>query len=283
MANNIPDYLNTKFDYGPEFVATYDEVPLWSAAFGMLLFAHLPIKPNMKVVDIGCGTGFPTLELAQRLGDTCYVYGVDPWAPAIARGREKQKNFRITNVEFIESDAAQTKLPESSIDLIISNLGLNNFENKIAVLSECYRILKPCGKLVLTTNLQGHWHEFYTLFKSTLVELGKSDLVDTLDTHIRHRTSLATLIPFLQTYGFNIVCIHEDKFKMRFLTGSAFLRHSFIRCGFLENWMKVIPERELTPVFLKLEQNLNQLAIQHGELRLTVPMAYIESEKKDTQ
>jgi arsenite methyltransferase len=47
-----------------DVVAAYDELPLWSATFGLLLFRHVPMQLGMKVLDVGCGTGFPLLELA---------------------------------------------------------------------------------------------------------------------------------------------------------------------------------------------------------------------------
>ena len=49
-------------------VSAYDELPLWSAMAGLLLLEHVPLRPDMVVLDIGCGTGFPALELAERLG-----------------------------------------------------------------------------------------------------------------------------------------------------------------------------------------------------------------------
>ena len=63
----MTDYLKYKFQDTPEFVNTFDELPLWSASFGLLLLKHLELKPNLKVIDIGSGAGFPLLELAARL------------------------------------------------------------------------------------------------------------------------------------------------------------------------------------------------------------------------
>ena len=65
------EFLNYKFKDTPEFVNTFDELPLWSAPFGLLLLKHVELKPNLKVIDIGSGAGFPLLELASRLGNSC--------------------------------------------------------------------------------------------------------------------------------------------------------------------------------------------------------------------
>lgn len=58
------EYLSYTFKDSETFVNTFDEAPLWSASFGQLLLKHLNLKPNITVVDIGSGAGFPLLELA---------------------------------------------------------------------------------------------------------------------------------------------------------------------------------------------------------------------------
>ena len=48
----MTDYLSYQFTDSQEFVDTIDEVPLWSAAFGLLLLKHLELKPDLTVLDI---------------------------------------------------------------------------------------------------------------------------------------------------------------------------------------------------------------------------------------
>lgn len=74
---NPNDYLTFAVDINAsEVVSVYDELPLWSAMCGLLLLRHIPLRQDMKVLDVGCGTGFPLLELAQRLGSTSTVFGL---------------------------------------------------------------------------------------------------------------------------------------------------------------------------------------------------------------
>ena len=167
----MTDYLSYKFEDNEAFINTFDELPLWSASFGLLLLKHLELSPNITVLDIGSGAGFPLLELAERLGSSCTLYGIDPWSNANQRAKQKIKDYDITNVNIIESSAESLSFNDNSIDLIVSNLGINNFENPTTVFKECNRVLKKNGKLVLTTNLTGHWKEFYSIFYSTLKQL----------------------------------------------------------------------------------------------------------------
>jgi len=79
--------------------------------------------------------------------------------------------------------------------------------------------------------------------------------------------------------GFDGITTTEKSFQMRFADGSALLRHYFIRLGFLEGWMKVVPPERVDETFLALERNLNKAAAVHGELALTIPMACVEARK----
>ena len=67
-------------------VALVDEMPPWSALAGSLLLDIVPMTAR-RVLDLGCGTGFPLLELAERLGPETLAAGLDPWHPALARAR----------------------------------------------------------------------------------------------------------------------------------------------------------------------------------------------------
>src|SRR5258705_1829950 len=106
-----------------EFGEWYDELPLWSAPFGLLLLDRVPMKSGLTILDVGAGTGFLTLELAQRCGPDARVIAVDPWKAGMRRLRRKLDHLDIGNVVLIEQDATAIDLPDASIDLVVSNLG----------------------------------------------------------------------------------------------------------------------------------------------------------------
>jgi ubiquinone/menaquinone biosynthesis C-methylase UbiE len=256
----------------PKVVEIYDDLPLWSAMAGQLLLRYLPLAPELRVLDVGCGTGFPTLELAQRLGPAASVIGIDPWAAAIARARRKAKILGVNNVTFIDGDATAIPFPHSSFDLIVSNLGLNNFSDPLTALTECRRVARPGSCLALATNLQGTMAEFYAIFRSVL----NAPAAEALDTHVAQRATIPGIFALMERTGFQPGRSVEERMAVRFANGTALLQHSFIRLGFFPAWRSLVMDAEWPEVFERLRAALDAHAAQHDWLQLTVPMAYVE-------
>jgi arsenite methyltransferase len=272
-------YLSYTFNDNESFINTFDEAPLWSAAFGLFLFKYLELQRDITVTDIGSGTGFPLLELAGRLGSSCKLYGIDPWVHANERARQKLKSYGYSNVEIIDASADNIPLDDNTVDLVISNLGINNFSDPVSVFKECNRVLKPKGKLVITSNLNGHWKEFYEVFYATLIQLGKHHLIPPLKKDEEHRGTIETVSDLFINNGFKVIRYFEESFDMQFVDGSAFLNHHFVKLGWLTTWLALFPSNEREEIFLALEQNLNTYAQSKGMLSLTVPMTYFEGVK----
>ncbi len=263
----------------PEFGDFYDELPLWSAPFGLMLLEQVELRQGITILDVGAGTGFLAIELAQRCGSAAVVIAVDPWEAAIARLNRKLNHLGIKNVRTVLQDAAAIDLPDASVDLIVSNLGINNFDNPAAVLRSCFRVAKPGAKLLLTANLVGHMAEFYDAYRSVLVELGLNDRLAALDAHVSRRASVDSLKALLEREGFEFVEAVTRSFRERFVDGSSLLRHYFIRLGFVPGWKSVAPVGAVEAVFAALEKQLNTIAAERGELSLTVPAACIQARK----
>ncbi len=276
----MPDFLHRTYDlHQPELAAAFDQVSFWFARFGAFLFEHLPLRPNLAILDLACGTGFPLFELAQVYGATCQVTGIDQWKEAVERGRAKQQAYQLPNVQILEADAAQLPFGEREFDLIVSHLGINNFADPEAVLAECFRVAKPQASLVLTTNPSGHMRELYALFREVLLELHQSMYLERLQQNEEHRGTKASLSGMLQAAGFHTVKIQEGAFQLRYLDGSALFHHLLTQVGFLDGWRQVVDAEDEEPVFALLATRLNQVAQARGELRLSVPMLYLEGEK----
>ncbi len=264
-----------------EFVEHYDELPLWSAPFGLLLLERVPVRAGITILDVGAGTGFLTLELAERCGPSATVIAVDPWGAAMARLRRRVEYLGLANVRLLEQDAAALDLPAASVDLVVSNLGLNNFADPEAVLRACRRVVKQEGRLILATNPVGHMAELYDVFRATLIDAGHSDRLAALEAHIQHRGTKGSIEELLARTGFEVVAVDSSRFRLRFADGSSLLRHHLIRLGFLQQWRSILPVEAVERTLQALERRLNDVAASRGALTLTVPVLCLEARPCD--
>ncbi|MFL0194043.1 class I SAM-dependent methyltransferase [Clostridium sp. WILCCON 0269] len=273
------EFLYDTINFDDKMVCYYDELPLWSSPFGILLLNNIPLKKDSIIVDIGCGTGFPLFELAQRLGESCKVFGIDPWERAIDRANRKKDQYRIKNVELIKGVGENMPFSNEYIDMVISNLGINNFQDPDEVIIECFRVLKSGGKLIFTTNLFGHFDEFYSIFDEVLRDLKLESEIRNLAKHIKKRYSIEDIETLIKRNNFSVKKIIQENYFMRFIDGSSFFNHYFIKLAFLQDWKEIIKEDNWNNVFLNLENRLNNIASKKGEVVFNVPIAYIECEK----
>ena len=271
------DFLAFTPDFdAPDVVEGYDELPLWSAMFGLVLLQEVPLAHCEAVLDIGCGAGFPLIELAERLGPRTQVHGIDPWRAGLRRAAAKIALRGCRNVTLHEGSASALPFADATFDLIVTNLGLNNFADPQAALRECRRTARRGATLALTTNLQGHMQEFYDVFAEVLRREKADAALARLRAHIEHRTRIDTLCERLTRSGFIIKRICEQRTAMRFADGSALFNHHFIKLAFLHDWKQVVAGQEAA-IFSLLQKELNARAAQLGELSLTIPGAYVEA------
>lgn len=273
-------YLDNTFDPN-RLLNTFDELPFWSAPFGLKLLDNIDYKKNISVLDIGFGSGFPLTEIAMRLGDSCTIYGIDPWAEAIERTRLKLDYYNINNVNLIEGVAENIPLKDDSLDLITSNNGINNVSDIEQVISECSRIMKPGGQFIQTMNLDKTMFEFYNVMKDVLIELKLYEEVEDMHKHIAvKRPSIDLFTEIMQECGFIIKSIEYDQFNYKFVDGTTFLSHYFIRMAFMDSWIALLPQNKIKEIFSQIENALNKQADILGGIKLSVPYVLIDAIKK---
>lgn len=276
----MTDYLRRNNDYrNPDIASAFDELSLWSSYFGRVLLENIPYKKNITALDVGCGTGFPLIEMAQRFGKTCRLYGIDLWEEAIQRAEHKKSVYGLSNVEIIYADAARMPFEDDTFGLITCNLGINNMESPGAVLKECYRTAKPGCTIALTTNPEGHMKEFYYIYEIALKELKLESFIPALKEQSKHRGTPESVKEDLTGAGFTVVKTIEESFTIRYLDGTSMLNHFLTILGFLDGWRNILPSEKHEEVFAALEERLNILAEIKGELKMTIPILYIEGVK----
>jgi arsenite methyltransferase len=101
-------------------------------------------------VDLGSGRGADVMRMAESVGESGFVYGIDISDGMLEKARRNAEKFNVANVHFVRSELEKLELPDKVADLVISNCTLNHASNKQAVWNEIYRILKKGGRFVIS-------------------------------------------------------------------------------------------------------------------------------------
>ncbi|GLI16015.1 class I SAM-dependent methyltransferase [Neomoorella thermoacetica] len=109
------------------------------------IYAYLDPHAGEHILDVGCGTGNFSLELARR---GVKVTGIDISDPMLAKARKKAADAGLA-IEFLHADAMNLPFGDNTFDKIVSVTALEFAPELKAVLEESYRVLKPGGRMVI--------------------------------------------------------------------------------------------------------------------------------------
>jgi ubiquinone/menaquinone biosynthesis C-methylase UbiE len=101
-------------------------------------------EPRERVLDVGCGCGASTAALAESVGVSGSVVGVDISAPML--GVARQRLEAQSQASFLETDAARATFT-APFDLVFSRFGVMFFDDRVAAFSNLRRALAPRGRL----------------------------------------------------------------------------------------------------------------------------------------
>ena len=111
--------------------------------------AALGIKPGDVVADVGAGSGYYTVRLAERVGPTGRVFATDIQPEMLSLLRTRVSRARLDNVELVLSADADPRLPEGLFDLVLMVDVYHELARPQEVLRKLRASLKPDGRLVL--------------------------------------------------------------------------------------------------------------------------------------
>jgi ubiquinone/menaquinone biosynthesis C-methylase UbiE len=133
--------------------ADYFDAPalsFWNR-FGQRTIDHLQLQPGNTVLDVCCGSGASAIPAAKQVGDTGSVLGIDLAESLLELAHHKSQQQELKNIEFRCSDFTNLNLPDDSFDAIVCVFGIFFVPNMEAAVAELWRMLRPGGKLAITS------------------------------------------------------------------------------------------------------------------------------------
>lgn len=109
-------------------------------------FSFGDLRPGETVLDIGCGAGFDTLIAARQVGPSWRVIALDMTAAMLEKAAAGAREIGLDNVECRQGLAEVLPVDSESVDVVISNGVINLCPDKVAVMREVQRVLRPGGR-----------------------------------------------------------------------------------------------------------------------------------------
>lgn len=189
---------------------------------GKRLVADLAIAPGESVLDVGCGTGRLAEHVADIVGPSGRVLGIDPLPERIAiAGTRARANLAFEVGDARELDGSAT----TSVDVVVLNAVFHWLPEKSGPLASFFRILRPGGRIGMTTWPPGRRT---ALQEVRLQVLGESPFAE----HVRppdgvlFRVDIERMRTLLEEAGFGDIRIELRPVEQVFADAEAAIRYS---------------------------------------------------------
>ncbi|KAI0378269.1 S-adenosyl-L-methionine-dependent methyltransferase [Hypomontagnella monticulosa] len=148
--NNVTNHIQDAYGYRSQNPVRKDLLEKIAASLG---YKPADFRGDGDVVvDLGSGGGFDCFLAGKQVGETGKVIGVDMTQKMVDLARTNAQKLNVTNVEFKHANINNLPLEDNSVDCVMSNCVFNlvQDEEKLSVIREIHRVLKPCGRLAVS-------------------------------------------------------------------------------------------------------------------------------------
>jgi arsenite methyltransferase len=225
---------------------------------GQHLLDKLAIRTGENVLDVGAGTGLLAAHAGKLVGESGSVVGIDPLPLRIEIAKSKTRR----NIAFRVGDAYDlSEFPDRSFDVVYLNAVFHWLPEKLVPLRGIHRLLKPGGRLGISTGSKEHPNSLQQVRKEVLSHAPYNRYPDSAE-GVGHHVTEQELGDLLAQAGFSLTSLELEPHFTHHASAQAAL--DFVQASSFGNFFGRLPEELRRPARAEIEAALEALRTPQG-------------------
>ncbi|HSN30724.1 MAG TPA: class I SAM-dependent methyltransferase, partial [Kofleriaceae bacterium] len=226
-----------------------------------MLLRNLAVPDRGQVLDISCGTGYPTIEILRRMNEGSRLIAIDASSAMLDVARRKVADLGPLGKKgvFFRTESAVPKLSfaDDVYDLVVCNLGLSEMPSLETALRDFARVCKKGGEVRCTLPLSGTFEEFHDLYREVLIKHDKHEALDRLDKHIASYPTIEHVERCMRSANLG-GGLEVEEFTLLFKSSREFFFAPVIEYGPLAEWKDIAGSgQEMQDVFWYIKEAID--------------------------
>jgi ubiquinone/menaquinone biosynthesis C-methylase UbiE len=236
-------------------------LPVWGNRFGKMLLRNLSVPEKGQVLDISCGTGYPTVEILRRMSEGSRIIAIDASSAMLDVARRKIAELGPLGKKGVffrtESPVPKLSFADDVYDLVVCNLGLSEMPSIEVALRDFARVAKVHGEVRCTLPLAGTFQEFHDLYREVLIKHDKPEALDRLERHIARYPTIDHVERCMKSANLDAQ-IEAEEFTLLFKSSREFFFAPVIEYGPLSEWKEIAGSgQEMQDVFWYIKEAID--------------------------
>ncbi|MEP6863318.1 MAG: methyltransferase domain-containing protein [Deltaproteobacteria bacterium] len=226
-----------------------------------MLLRNLSVPERGQVLDVSCGTGWPTIEILRRMKDGSRLIAIDASSAMLDVARRKVADLGPLGKRgvFFRTESAVPKLSftDDVYDLVVCNLGLDEMPSLDSALRDFSRVAKRGGEVRCTLPLEGTFQEFHDLYREVLIKHDRHEALERLEKHIARYPTIDNVERAMRNASLD-GDIEIEEFTLLFKSSREFFFAPVIEYGPLGEWKDIAGNgQEMQDVFWYIKEAID--------------------------
>ncbi len=245
-----------------EEAAAYDKNSDQQYNSGLLLINELGIKKGSTVLDIGAGTGRLALHTAELIGRDGLYFGIDLSQERINIAKKKAQSIQASNLFFEVGDGTDlSRFENGFFDVVYMNSVFHWIKDKKILFDECYRVLKPGGRLGFTSQVKNVPHNGIREIARTILK--KRGYNIQISNHDNYPVTVDEARELLEQTGFLVQNIEVRQIKDNFASAEDAV-NSIMNRAKHRNFLRDVPQKQHPKIRNELITELKKIETEEG-------------------